>query len=92
MFGIGMVMTPITTLAINQLPKQLISHGTAMNNTMRQITGALGTAILITIMTNSSSGAEKGMDGSINGVNMSFMVATLLAAIGMIDDLNLQRK
>ncbi|MCF6409622.1 MDR family MFS transporter [Pseudalkalibacillus salsuginis] len=91
MLGIGMVMTPITTLAINQLPKKLIPHGTAMNNTMRQIAGALGTAILITIMTNSSSGNGKRMDGSIDGVNMSFMVATILAAIGMILSIFLRR-
>ncbi len=33
MISIAMVMMPMTTLAINQLPNHLIAHGTAMNNT-----------------------------------------------------------
>ena len=35
MLTIAMVMMPMTTLSINQLPKRLIPHGTAMNNTFR---------------------------------------------------------
>jgi len=41
MISIAMVMMPMTTLAINQLPNHLIPHGTAMNNTFRQLSGAL---------------------------------------------------
>ena len=37
MLSISMVMMPMTTLAINQLPNNLIAHGTAMNNTFRQM-------------------------------------------------------
>src|SRR5699024_4292904 len=37
MFGFSMVMMPVTTAGLNQLPPKLIPHGTAMNNTMRQI-------------------------------------------------------
>ncbi|MGE6299931.1 DHA2 family efflux MFS transporter permease subunit, partial [Guptibacillus hwajinpoensis] len=36
MFGVAMVMMPVTTAGLNQLPAHLIPHGTAMNNTMRQ--------------------------------------------------------
>src|SRR5699024_7284959 len=35
MFGLSMVMMPVTTAGLNQLPDRLIAHGTAMNNTMR---------------------------------------------------------
>ncbi len=41
---------PIVTECINQLPQHLISHGTALNNTIRQVAGSIGTAILVTIM------------------------------------------
>ncbi|MFY9273452.1 MAG: DHA2 family efflux MFS transporter permease subunit, partial [Thermacetogeniaceae bacterium] len=44
MFGVSMVLMPVTTAGLNQLPTHLIPHGTAMNNTMRQIAGAVGTA------------------------------------------------
>ena len=53
MFGIAMIMMPSTTLGLNQLPNHLISHGTAMNNTFRQIAGSIGTAALVTIMITS---------------------------------------
>lgn len=43
-------MMPIVTECINQLPQHLISHGTALNNTIRQVAGSIGTAILVTIM------------------------------------------
>ncbi|MEJ7326643.1 MFS transporter, partial [Staphylococcus epidermidis] len=61
MVSIAMVMMPMTTLSINQLPNELIPHGTAMNNTFRQMAGAIGTAVFITIM---SVGADpsRGMD------------------------------
>ncbi|PFJ33184.1 DHA2 family efflux MFS transporter permease subunit [Bacillus thuringiensis] len=50
MFGLSMVLMPIMTNGLNQLPKDLYPHGTAMNNTQQQIAGAIGTAILVTIM------------------------------------------
>src|SRR5690625_4754164 len=49
MLSISMVMMPVTTAGLNQLPRHLIPHGTAMNNTFRQASGAIGTAILVTV-------------------------------------------
>lgn len=50
MFGMSMLMMPIQTAGLNQLPARLNAHGTAMSNTLRTIAGALGTALLVTIM------------------------------------------
>ena len=50
MFGISMVMMPVSTNGLNQLPKAMYPHGTAINNTLQQISGAIGTAIIMTIM------------------------------------------
>lgn len=50
MFGISLVMMPIMTNGLNQLPQELNPHATAVNNTAQQVAGAIGTAILITIM------------------------------------------
>lgn len=83
MLGIAMVMMPVTTAGLNQLPDHLIPHGTAMNNTMRQVAGAIGTALLVTVMTSHAL-PEKGINGIIHGVNVSFFVAgtsTLTALI-----------
>lgn len=50
-FGMAFVMMPIMTAGMNALPPRLISHGYAFVNTMRQLAGSIGTAILVTVMT-----------------------------------------
>ena len=50
-FGMAFVMMPIITAGMNALPPRLISHGNAFVNTMRQLAGSIGTAILVTVMT-----------------------------------------
>lgn len=35
LFGISMVLMPVTTAAMNELPNEYISDGTAINNTLR---------------------------------------------------------
>ncbi|MFA8440110.1 MDR family MFS transporter [Pueribacillus sp. YX66] len=83
MLGISMVMMPVTTAGLNSLPANLIPHGSAMNNTMRQVAGAVGTALLVTVMTMYER-PEEGMNGMIHGVNVSFFVAGVLAVIGFV--------
>lgn len=83
MVSIAMVMMPMTTLAINQLPNELIAHGTAMNNTFRQMAGAIGTAVFITLMSVSAI-PQDGITGIIHGVNVTFTVATVISAIGLL--------
>lgn len=50
MFGMSMVMMPVSTNGLNQLPPSFYPHGTAMNNTLNQVSAAIGTAVLVTIM------------------------------------------
>lgn len=83
MLGIAMVMMPATTAGLNVLPMNLLSHGTAVNNTFRQVSGAIGTALPITIMTQAAI-PEEGVNGLIHGVNMSFVFAGIIAAIGLV--------
>ncbi|NRD76227.1 multidrug efflux MFS transporter [Bacillus sp. BRMEA1] len=52
LFGMSMVMMPVMTNGLNQLPARLYPHGTAMNNTLQQVSGAIGSALLITVMSN----------------------------------------
>src|SRR5699024_3015460 len=40
------IITPLTTASINALPTHLIAHGSAMNNTTRQVAAAVGTGLL----------------------------------------------
>lgn len=87
MFGLSMVMMPVTTAGLNQLPNRLIPHGTAMSNTMRMVAASVGTAVLVTIMTSTaqSAGADPAIDHpAIFGVNTAFMVITALSIAGII--------
>ncbi|MGG3891083.1 DHA2 family efflux MFS transporter permease subunit [Metabacillus fastidiosus] len=59
MFGMSMVMMPVSTNGLNQLPKRYYPHGTAMNSTIQQVSGAIGTALLVTIMSNRTESHAK---------------------------------
>ncbi|MGE8207495.1 DHA2 family efflux MFS transporter permease subunit [Heyndrickxia sp. NPDC080065] len=59
MLGMSMVMMPVSTNGLNQLPARYYPHGTAMNSTLQQVSGAIGTALLVTIMSNRSESHAK---------------------------------
>lgn len=85
MFGTAMVIMPVTTAALNQLPQRLIPHGAAVNNTMRQVAASIGTGVLVTVMTASARDPQEyGAAGAIHGVNVAFIVAGGIAALGLI--------
>ncbi len=83
MLSVAMVMMPVTTAGLNALPIKLLPHGTAMNNTMRQVSGAVGTALLVTVMSTAALPNE-GAAGLVHGVNVSFFVAGISAVIGLV--------
>lgn len=85
MLGTAMVIMPVTTAALNQLPQRMIPHGTALNNTMRQVAASVGTAVLVTVMTGTGlDPAVAGPEGPVRGVNIAFIVAGLVAVAGFI--------
>lgn len=86
MIGISMVLMPLTTWGIKTLDRELISHATAINNTLRQISGAIGSAILITIMTSATKKAHmsSNMLSNIHGIDVAFSIAATLAFTGLI--------
>lgn len=99
MFGISMVMMPVTTSGMNALPMNLISHGTAVNNTFRQIASSIGTAILISILTNVTKDGlpassllksaplafrDQATTATLNGYHAAFIVATLFGVLGLV--------
>lgn len=87
MFSLSLVNMPITTWAMNSLDNEVMNHGTSVNNTMRQVAGSFGTALLVsisTVATNMSSGSLDGVHAGIFGVNMAFMGATILCLAGFV--------
>ncbi|WP_291636946.1 MDR family MFS transporter [Clostridium sp.] len=86
MIGLVMILSPLTTWGINSLDSKHIAHGAVINNTLRQVSGAIGSAILITVMTNSVKHSKQTSTilASIHGMNVSFRMASILIAIGFV--------
>ncbi|MEC0534103.1 DHA2 family efflux MFS transporter permease subunit [Bacillus spizizenii] len=98
--GMAMFLMPIQTAGLNQLPSSLYAHGTAISNTIKQVAGAIGTALLVTVMTNSTknhlqdlvvTGGAQGetqqhmvMEASIQGVNDAYFVILIIGIISLI--------
>ncbi|MDA7026488.1 MDR family MFS transporter [Bacillus sp. CLL-7-23] len=94
MIGTSMIMMPLTTAGINALPPHLIPHGTAMNNTMRQVGGSIGTAVLISVMSSSAKNASttNPLNALTHGIDSAFIVAAILALVGFILSFTLKKK
>lgn len=61
MFGMSFLMMPIQTAGLNQLPQRLNAHGSAMSQTLRNVAGALGTALMVTIFANKAESHGKAL-------------------------------
>ncbi|WP_078410602.1 DHA2 family efflux MFS transporter permease subunit [Priestia abyssalis] len=87
MLGLAMVMMPVSTAALNQLPKRLIPHGAAMDNTMKMIAASVGTAILVTVMTTTAESSAQRPDipyPDMYGANIACMVVAGLSLVSLI--------
>ena len=99
MAGISMTMMPVTTAGMNALPLHLMSNGTAVNNTLRQVASSVGTAILISILTNvtNNQAPEKSllksaplnykndfMNATLSGYHAAFAAAIAFCLIGLV--------
>ena len=87
MASLSLVNMPITTWAMNALDNKLLNHGTSVNNTLRQVSGSLGTALLVSIdtfVTGTASGTMDPVQAGILGVNAAFVAAVVLSAVALI--------
>jgi len=99
MFGLTMVTMPVTTTGINALPFNLISHGTAANNTLRQVAASMGTAVLISVYSSVAKWQMPKQDllhqaplqykaaattATLTGYHMAFVVSLIFCAFGFV--------
>jgi len=93
MFGLSLALMPVMTSALNQLPPKWYSHGSAMANTAQQISAAIGTAILVTLVAmgtqdftpDSAAPADQaGLLAQINGYEWAFTAGTALALLALV--------
>lgn len=83
--GLAFITMPLNTAALNSLPKELASHGSAINNTVRQLAGAIGTAVIMTIysiqLLNVSLESTTGYIGATSNTYLYMFVISMIAFI-----------
>ncbi len=100
MVSISMIMMPSQTNALNELPKRLYPHGTAVSNMMQPIAGAMGVSIFVSIMTQGQNKALESIDrptieqvnhALTTGVHQAYWFAIVLVLIGLVTSLFITR-
>ena len=77
--GLALIFTPAFTTGLNPLPPHLHSHGSAIMNTLQQVAGAAGTALLVSIYAVVSAGA-----GMVAGMHAAFLTASAIALAAVV--------
>lgn len=94
MFGFSMVMMPVNTAGLNQMPRKLIPHGAAMTNTIRMMSASIGTAMLVTVMTTTEQ-TTQGMPTIANpdifGAIISLGMIGVMTVVALILSLQIKR-
>ena len=96
MIGIALGLMPVMTHTMNQLTYEMNAHGSSMTNTVQQIAGSIGTAILITILTQASKHYSPNMsdydgmlgqikiDTLLHGYHAGFLFAVLITVVSFL--------
>lgn len=94
MLTISAIMMPSQTNALNELPKHLYPHGTAISNTLQPISGALGVSIFVSILTGKSNQYLEEHNGQVTqstvndamtyGVHHAYWFALTLCIIAFV--------
>jgi EmrB/QacA subfamily drug resistance transporter len=86
-FGMGLVMTPTTSAAMGSVPVDKAGVGSAVLNSMRQVGGALGIAVIGAIIAesvNAAPGTPESAAQFVTGYQHALTVAALIALAGAV--------
>ncbi|KRK94049.1 major facilitator superfamily permease [Levilactobacillus acidifarinae DSM 19394] len=85
--GNAFVMMPAVTLGANSLPDNLISHGTAVITTVRQILGSTGVAVatlILAMVTASHKATTTAANANLAGYRAVFATFLVVSIVGFI--------
>ena len=86
--GLACIFTPAFTTALNPLPSQLYSHGSAILTTLQQVAGAAGTALLVTIMASRTviltGRGQSPLVAQNHGIQTAFLVAGITSVMAIV--------
>ncbi|MFC4062876.1 MDR family MFS transporter [Planomonospora corallina] len=83
MVSLAATFTPVFTLGLGVLPARLYSHGSSILSTLQQVSAAIGTALVITVMsaraeTLRSAGVAKAL-ADLDGMRLAFVIGAALS-------------
>jgi DHA2 family lincomycin resistance protein-like MFS transporter len=85
MVSLASLFTPVFTMGLGSLPPHLYSHGSSLLGTIQQVAGAMGTALVVTIMTSRAAAlVGDGVDAaaaSLEGMRWSFAGSAALCVV-----------
>lgn len=87
--GLSGVFTPLFSVSLGSLPRQLASYGSAIISTVQQVAGAAGTALFVTVMTivsASVAGSPEAVDqhALAAGTRVAFLMGGAAATVGVV--------
>ncbi|WP_449061136.1 MDR family MFS transporter [Planomonospora algeriensis] len=83
MVGLAATFTPVFTLGLGALPPRLYSHGSSILSTLQQVAAAIGTALVITVMSAraealKSTGVTEAL-ADLDGMRLAFVIGAALS-------------
>lgn len=93
--GLAGLFSPLMTTALSSLPAALYGHGSAILNTLQQLAGAAGTAIMLTVFSNVSAQTQTaGAPETVaiaDGANSAFLATGFLVLVALVLSLFIKR-
>lgn len=87
LIAISCIMMPIVTWGMSTLDSKYMSHGTALLTSLRTISGAIGSAVFVAIMTfgtNLSNSGQTAVTANTFGIDAAFICISILSVIQFI--------
>ncbi|MBB4917505.1 MDR family MFS transporter [Streptosporangium saharense] len=88
MVSLAATFTPVFTLGLGAVPPSLYSHGSSILSTLQQVSAAIGTALVITVMGARAAAlrAEGATEAFANlgGMRLAFIVGAVLSVIVIV--------
>jgi DHA2 family lincomycin resistance protein-like MFS transporter len=85
--GLATLITPLMTSALGSLPTDLYGHGSAVIGTLQQLGGAAGTALFITVLSQTSaSRISEGADvlsATADGIQAAFVWGGVVSLVAV---------
>ncbi|WP_220183057.1 MDR family MFS transporter [Sphaerisporangium album] len=83
MVSLAATFTPVFTIGLGAVPSRLYSHGSSILSTLQQVSAAIGTALVITVMSARadvlrSAGATEAV-ANLGGMRLAFIIGAVMS-------------